>query len=134
LGIGLEFGSHKEETGNTTTNKTSVFEVGVFGRYYFLNVSERFKVFTNVSVAYASGTEEIPLQPKFETTGISAGAGLGANYFVTENLAIVFSLTDILSYTSEKSKNGKNISEFGAKLNVFDNFFTTAQFGLTYKF
>jgi len=133
LGVGLGIATSKEEAGNVTLNKTSVFSVGVFGRYYFLNISERFKTFANVTLEYASGTEEKPMQPKFEVTGFGFGAGLGVNYFVTENLALVFSLSDVLSYSSLKPKDGKNISEFQANINVFDNFFTTARFGLTYK-
>jgi len=134
LGLGLSIATSKEETANVTLNKTSVFSVGVFGRYYFLNISDRFKTFTNVTLQYLSATEEEPLQPKIEVTGFGFGAGVGANYFVTENLALVFSLSDVLSYASVKPKDGKNVSEFGANINVFDNFFTTAQFGLTYKF
>jgi len=134
LGVGLGIATSKEEAGNVTLNKTSIFSVGVFGRYYFLNISDRFKTFANVTLEYASGTEEEPMQPKLEVTGFGFGAGLGVNYFVTENLALVFSLSDVLSYTSLKPKDGENVSEFQANINVFDNFFTTARFGLTYKF
>lgn len=67
-------------------------------------------------------------------SGFGFGAGLGMNYFVSDSFAINFALTDVLSYSSQKWDGAENVSEFNANVNVFNNFFTTAQFGLTYKF
>jgi len=54
-------------------------------------------------------------------------------YFVTPKMAINFGLTDILSYSSNKFDGGENVSEFNGNVNIFNNFFATAQFGMTFK-
>jgi outer membrane protein len=107
--------------------------VGAFARYYFLELGERFKTYGEFGLGFDTYKEEMGgLEAK--ASGFGAGLGLGMNYFITENFAINFALSDILSYSSYKPDGGEAISEFNGNINVFDNFFTTAQFGLTFKF
>lgn len=131
LGIELGVGSDKEEVAGTDTDKNSNFNVGVFGRYYFLDLGQRFKTYAEAGVGFNNGKDGLA-EAKY--TGVGFGAGLGINYFVSESFAINFGLTDILSYDSKKYKDAEAVSEFNGNINVFNNFFSTAQFGLTYKF
>jgi outer membrane protein len=134
--IGVELGvdSFKEETAGTETDKTSNFNAGVFGRYYFLDLGQRFKTYAEAGLGMTSGKAKTSPTTDVKYSGFGAGAGLGINYFVSESFAINFGLTDILSYGTAKVDGGKNVSGFNANVNVFNNFFTTAQFGLTFKF
>lgn len=133
VGINLGIGSGKRtETGEDDV-KTSNFNVGAFGRYYFLDLGERFKTYTEFGLGITSskaGDEDFQ-----KTNGFGIGAGLGMNYFVTPKMAISFGLSNVLSYQSSKSKadgdNGQ--TSFGANVNVFQNFFDTPTFGLLYK-
>lgn len=131
IGVELGVGSDKETTAGTDTDKNSNFNAGVFGRYYFLDLGERFKTYAEAGLGMASGKTGLA-DAKY--SGFGAGAGLGINYFVSDSFAINFGLTDILSYGTAKYDGGKNVSAFNANVNVFNNFFTTAQFGLTFKF
>lgn len=143
LGIELGIGSTKSEVttfGPTVTNenKSNSFDGGVFARYYFLNLGERFKTYAEAGLGFGS--------EKFETNGVETrkdssidfGVDLGINYFLTNRFAINFGLTNLLGFSSSKSEfpSGAetNSNGFNGNLNVFNNFFDTAQFGLTYKF
>ncbi len=129
LGLDLGIGSDKKKIDGADAGKNSNFNVGVFGRYYFLDLGQRFKTYAEAGVGLNSGKID---EAKY--SGVGLGAGLGINYFVSNSFAINCGLTDILSYNTNKFKGGKAVSDFDANLNVFNNFFTTAKFGLTYKF
>ncbi|BDU23373.1 MULTISPECIES: outer membrane beta-barrel protein [unclassified Flavobacterium] len=129
LGLDLGIGSDKKKVAGTDADKNSNFNVGVFGRYYFLDLGQRFKTYAEAGVGLNTGKEG---EAKYSGVGINAG--LGINYFVSNSFAINFGLTDILDYGTNKYKGGKAVSDFNANLNVFNNFFSTATFGLTYKF
>ena len=156
LAVGVELSllnTNAEETDFTTDpnfveeTKTTTFGAGVFARYYFLDLGKRFKTYGEFGIAYATGNVEsnitgvnTPVED-YDVNGISTGIDLGINYFVTENFAINFGLVDVLSYSSLKGENNLEgtsdeikSNEFNANLNVFNNFFQTAQFGLTWKF
>ncbi|KVV15400.1 outer membrane beta-barrel protein [Flavobacterium sp. TMP13] len=132
LGLELEVANGSTEVAGIDTKKSSNFGAGVFGRYYFLELGERFKTYAEVGVDFNNGKDGLGnMETKY--SGVGFGAGLGLNYFVTENFAINFGLSDILGYSSYKVEDGKAVSGFGANLNVFNNFFATANFGLTFK-
>ena len=132
VGVELMLGSEKEEVAGNDDFKGSNFGAGVFARYYFLDLGERFKTYAEAGLGIDSGKEEyFPGDAKY--SGLAAGAGLGLQYFVTPKIAINFGLTDILSYSSRKWDGAEAVSEFNGNVNVFNNFFTTAQFGLTFK-
>ena len=131
IGAELMVGSDKEEVAGTDTEKFSNFGAGVFARYYFLDLGARFKTYAEAGAAFGSEKESVS---DFKANGFGIGAGLGMQYFVTEKIAINFALTDILSYSSYKVDGGEAETQFAGNVNVFNNFFTTAQFGLTFKF
>lgn len=133
VGVELGIGSSKTTETGEDDIKSSDFNVGVFGRYYFLDLGERFKTYTEFGLGMTSskaGDEDFQ-----KTNGFGIGAGLGMNYFLTPKMAISFGLSNVLSYQSSKSKadgdNGE--TSFGANVNVFQNFFDTPTFGLLYK-
>jgi len=133
VGVELMTGSYKREVAGNDDYKESNFGAGAFARYYFLDLGQRFKTYAEAGVGFNSGKEEyFPGDAKY--SGFGFGAGLGLQYFVTPKMAVNFALTDVLSYSSQKWDGAENVSEFNANVNVFNNFFTTAQFGLTYKF
>ncbi len=144
VGVELGFGQNKETT-NPVAGKTvetdKIFAAGVFGRYYFLELGSRFKTYTEVGVGYASitGDEKVGSDPAVKdpaVNGFGVNAGVGVNYFLTDKIAVNFAFGDVLSYASAKEDvdGAKAVSSFNANINVFDNFFNTAQFGLTFKF
>ncbi len=137
VGLEVAVGSEKETQtvgGAKIENKANSFYGGAFGRYYFLDLGQRFKTYAELGLGFASAKTETAGVKSPKATGFGAGLGLGINYFVTPKVAINFALSDILSYNSSKVEGGKNVSEFNGNINVFNNFFSTAQFGLTYKF
>lgn len=137
IGIELTLGTAKEEVVGGAETKDNIFGARAFARYYFLELGQRFKAYGEFGLGFASYKSEQKaggFSNEAKVSGFGAGLGLGMNYFITENFAINFGLSDILSYVSVTPDGGKAISEFNGNINVFDNFFTTAQFGLTYKF
>lgn len=135
LGLQLGIGSSKvDNDGSETTN--SSFNAGVFGRYYFLDLGKRFKTFAEFGGGINSTkSEQEGVDEDFKTNGFNVGAGLGINYFVKENIAITFGLTNVISYTSNKvdADGQESVTNFGFNANRFNNFFETAQFGLLFK-
>ncbi|MGG5578394.1 outer membrane beta-barrel protein [Myroides sp. C15-4] len=133
IGAALGFGKNQEDffDGATATN----LYAGVYARYYFLELGNRFKTFAEVGVGYDQ--KEVSAT-KNKLTGIQAGIDLGFNYFLTDQLAVAFTLGNVFSYGNHNHKlDGKKqgtISETDANLNVFNNFFDNATFGLVYKF
>ncbi|KZE82113.1 outer membrane beta-barrel protein [Myroides marinus] len=146
VGVELGFGKNGSEDGAfgdmlALSKKGYVKETyaGAFGRYYFLELGQRFKTYAEVGVGFHQGVTEVKATTiDAKQTGVKAGLGLGMNYFVTSNLAISFHLGDIFTYSNYNAKvDGKKqgtVSETNANVNVFNNFFTEAKFGLTYKF
>ncbi len=136
LAIGLElgFGSNKAEVAGTEVSKSSSVGIGAFARYYFLDLGARFKTYGEFGLGYNTENQKTPGDYKINTLGV--GAGLGINYFVTDNIAINFGLTNILSYSSSKGDwdGAEAENEFNFGFGQFNNFFETATFGMTFKF
>ncbi|MCC9042972.1 porin family protein [Myroides sp. M-43] len=112
--------------------------VGAFARYYFLELGQRFKTYAEVGVGYHQGVKEQALGKDLKATGVKAGLNVGMNYFVTSNMAISFNLGDVFTYGNYNTKmDGTKVStdsKTEANVNIFNNFFDNATFGLTYKF
>jgi outer membrane protein len=136
LGVMLDVMSYKEELEGSESYKESSIGVGVFARYYFLNLGERFKTFAEVGAGFANG--KAGLDDELKTSGFGIGLDLGINYFVTRSIAISFGLSDVISYNSMKMEAGgvtsEPVSELNVNANVFNNFFSTPTFGVMYKF
>lgn len=141
VGVELGIGSQKDKVelpGGDMEEKWTSFGAGVFARYYFLDLGKRFKTFGEVGVGFngtkyddgIDGTDDV------KYNGFGAGLSLGINYFVKENIAITFGLADVLSYSSSKGDfdGAESQNQFNANINVFNNFFDAAQFGLMFKF
>lgn len=137
--IGIELGIGAAKGVSTfgsieTEEKTNAFYAGVFGRYYFLELGERFKTYSEVGMGMMNAKFTDNFGNVSKTSGFGAGLGLGVNYFLTPKIAINFELTDLLYFTTMKDKNTDiKTNEFGLKINEFNNFFGTANFGLTFK-
>lgn len=135
LALGAEFNyqSANQTVAGTDTRDISAFRAGVFARYYFLDLGKRFKTYTELGVGFGTLKDDLN---DYKSNGVNAGLNLGINYFVTENIAISFGLADVLSYSTYKVDldGAESVNEFNANINVFDNFFSTAKFGLLYKF
>ena len=141
LGAQLGFGSTKtEEVNPDMTQKANSFTVGVFGRYYFLELGERFKTYGELGLGF--GTVKGEVKTPISTTKsdnintVNAGLSLGMNYFLTQNVAISFTLADVLSYGTSKfdAAGAKAQTDFNGNINVFNNIFDTPTIGLMYKF
>jgi len=131
VGVGFQYGKMREETANTIVDKNSSFLFGVFGRYYFLdNLGERFQPFATLGVQFGSGKQGLA-DSQYSRFVLNIGAGM--HYFLSDNVALIFYLSDLVSYTSFKWKDFKSTSDFIINLNVFDNFFTHAHFGLSFR-
>ncbi|QQT26600.1 outer membrane beta-barrel protein [Sphingobacterium spiritivorum] len=143
VGAGLGFSNKKEviqlSLGKAEA-KINVFSAAVFGRYYFLEIGTRFKTYAELTGSYGSiSTERIfnsntTKEPK--ANRFTVDAGIGANYFLTQHIAAGFVFSNVASFATVKqdTEGAKAYTEFNTNINVFDNFFNTAQFGLTYKF
>lgn len=110
---------------------------GAFARYYFLELGNRFKTYTEVGIGFSQGKADV-LGEDVKATGIQAGIDLGFNYFLTENLAVAFNLGNVFSYSNHNVKVAGDkvatVANTNANVNIFNNFFDNAKFGLTYKF
>ncbi|TGD56783.1 outer membrane beta-barrel protein [Flavobacterium humi] len=144
VGVELGLGSSKEEntvfgTPNVTNEiKSNSFGAGVFARYYFLELGQRFKTYTEAGLGFGSTKNKTNGTETSKVNSLNLGIDLGINYFVTDKFAINFGLANVLGYSSSKTEfpgGGEDKSnELNGNFNVFNNFFNTAQFGLTYKF
>lgn len=142
VGAALNFANGSVDKYGTLNTKTSSNEFGaaVFGRYYFLELGSRFKTYAEVDVDFSTGKSKVTTAgttvdaPKVNGFGINGA--VGANYFLTDKIAINFAFANIIGYNSDKVdvKDAKSTSSFGVNVNSFDNFFNAAQFGLTFKF
>ncbi|MFD2553492.1 outer membrane beta-barrel protein [Sphingobacterium tabacisoli] len=144
VGVDFGFGQDKKTTyaadiKTVATDKN--FGVGAFGRYYFLEVGSRFKTYTEVGVGYMNekiGEKKVGdvKTDAAKFNGFGANAGIGANFFLTEKIAVNFAFADVVSFNSRKADvdGAKAETEFNTNVNVFNNFFNTAKFGLTFKF
>lgn len=143
VGVELHFSSEKKEdytVGAETLDKDNMFGAGVFGRYYFLELGKRFKTYAEAGVGYASIKNETKLgnaaAVEAKLNGFGVNAGVGANYFLTEKIAINAGLTNVINFTSTKvdAPGAKSSSDFSLNAGSINNIFDIATFGLTFKF
>jgi hypothetical protein len=131
VGGKLNFSNDKTEA---THNETSVFGIGAFARYYFLQLdSKRFKAYAEGGLGYGRNRVETLIADDTNNS-ITADINVGLNYFITKNIAATFTLANVLSYNSVSPENGPSSSTFKLNINLFENIFNQPQFGLLYKF
>lgn len=126
LELGLSLGNTKVGSSTTATSN-----VAIGARYYFLNLGERFKTYTNFGLNFGSNDNGGNGAEKTSTLGV--GAGIGMNYFLTSKVAINFGLGNVISYGSSKTGSTTSTS-MNINLNEFNNFFNQPTFGVSYKF
>jgi hypothetical protein len=132
VGAKLNYSSEKIETAPET--KTDVFGVGAFARYYFLELDKkRFKAFAEAGLGFGRNKTEIAGVDDTDNS-ITADITVGLNYFVTKNIAVTFTLANVLAYNSVSPENGASTDTFNLNINLFENIFDQPQFGLLYRF
>lgn len=131
VGAQLNFSSDKFESTNT---KTNVFGIGGFARYYVLELDKkRFKAYGEAGLGYGRNKVENNAGSN-DTNSLTANINVGLNYFLTRNIAVTFTLANILSYNSVSPENGPSSNTFQLNVNLFENIFDQPKFGLLYKF
>lgn len=139
-GISIIYVPSKIDNYSDTTqiSKANIYGAGIFGRYYFWAPCHRLKVYGEAVINYNQtqaknyvGTE-IFKNPK--TTSYSIDGGIGANFFVSKNIAIGYRFADIIGFSTSKTDlpDYKSINTFHLNLNSFGNFFNSGQFSLTF--
>lgn len=140
-GINLHAGFEFEDRyGAEVESKSNTLGAGLFGRYYFLELGSRFKTYAEVNADYQNAKSEYTAagttteDPAVNTFGI--GGGIGANYFLTDKIAVNFALSNIIGFNTSKADTdgAEAINSFGLNVNQYNNFFEAATFGLTFKF
>jgi outer membrane protein len=140
-GVNVHVGTGtNDQYGIDRKTKDNNFGVGVFGRYYFLELGSRFKTYAEVNADYNNSRSELTVAsnttkgPKVNAFGVNTG--IGANYFLTDKIALNFAFANVIGFNTSKADTdgAKAVNEFGVNVNEFNNFFNTAQFGLTFKF
>ena len=126
LELGLAIGNSKVGSASRATSN-----IAVGARYYFLNLGERFKTYTNFGLNFGSDDNGGNGAEKTSTLGL--GAGIGMNYFLTSKVAINFGLGNVISYDSSKTGSAST-SSMNINLNEFNNFFNQPTFGVSYRF
>ncbi len=142
VGVRVSYGQAKSTNysgANETYSQTNNLGLGLFARYYFLEIGPRFKAYGEAGLGYSSaggefnnGTTTVKLD-KTNTIGINGG--VGANFFLTDNIAIGYQFADIIGFSTTKANTSgaKASNNFTVNLNSFSNFFNTGQFSLTFK-
>jgi len=108
--------------GEILSVKTTNF--GAFGRCNFLKLGKSGVVYSQLNVATQSqNTSGVKI------TSFKTDLGLGANYFVTNRLALTAGLTSLVSYQKQGSSSLFSIGFTGV-----DNPLALGQLGVLYKF
>ena len=101
-------------------------EVGAFARCYFASIGKSLKVFSQLDVSNFTETDNVT---DVKTSSFHANLGIGGNYFVGKRIAITANVANLISFESADSKSTTTIGFDGVS-----NPFTTAKFGIIYKF
>lgn len=131
VGAKLSYESYEREA---PESKNDVFGVGAFARYYFLELDKkRFKAYGEAGLGFGRNKNEIEGIEDTDNS-ITADINVGLNYFFTKNVAVTFTLANILSYNSVSPEDGPSSNTFQLNINLFENIFNQPQFGLLYRF
>lgn len=141
IAVGLALGLNTSKNENpVTTTKSSSFDIGVFGRYYFLEIGKRFKTYGEAGLGYTTAKSESETggttTENDDVNTIDFNLGVGANYFITERLALNVGLTNLINVGSTKvdASGAEATTNFGAQIGSVNNIFDMATFGLAFKF
>ena len=112
IGVGLSLG--KDADGDATN-------FGAYGRYYFLSVGKNLSAYTPLDL-----TSNNSKSGGVKTSTFSTNVGVGANYFISKNLALSAHICDLMSYSSDPST-------FSIGFSGISNPLAMSQFGLLIK-
>ena len=131
IGGFLDFAGAKQND----NDKTGIFGIGVFGRYYFLSLgaSNSFNAYGELGLGYSAISNNPNVGDSTTDSAMNANIDLGLNYFFTPHFAATFTLANILSYNNSNPENGENTSDLQVNINLFNNIFAQPQFGLLYR-
>jgi len=135
LSLGIGNGNFEESVdASEGTVDYKYYSAGVLGRYYFLDLGPRFKTFTSLEgnfmdMSYDDDIFDIPNMKQYAVRG-----GIGANFFITHNVAINYTFTNIVGFSSTKSGENSTMNSFSLSLNDFQNFFNSGSFSLSFRF
>ncbi|WP_348824382.1 outer membrane beta-barrel protein [Flavobacterium aestuarii] len=133
VGADINYSSRTYLDGTSNNlDKTNSFGIGVFARYYFLNLGN-FKAFGEAGLGYNHSKTDYLVGESNTFNGIKANIDLGINYFFAPKWAATFTLAEILSYNNASPENGDNTSDLVININLFNNIFAQPKFGLLYK-
>ena len=142
--VGLRIGFNQTKNtnyggSNETYNMTNSLGAGIFVRHYLLEVGSRLKAYGEAGLGFSSDGGEVnngSSTVKFDKTNtIGVNAGIGANYFLTDNIAIGYQFADLIGFSTTKANTSgaKASNNFNVNLNSFSNFFNSGQFSLTFR-
>ncbi|HLP65362.1 outer membrane protein [Flavobacterium sp.] len=128
LGARLDFTSSTESEPGVDDTDTSRFGAEVFGRYYWTPASQ-FSVFGELAVGFGSNkVEQGPAE--FKTKDFGINAGVGVNYFLSDNWSIEAGWAGLGYNTNDNGGDGaEKTNSFGLAIDL-----TAINFGLNYKF
>lgn len=137
VGLSLGIGNGKFEESINASEGTidySYYSAGVLARYYFLDLGPRFKTFTSLAgnftdMSYDDENFDIPNMKEYTVRG-----GIGASFFITKNVAINYTFTNIVGFSSTKLSENSTTNSFSLSLNDFQNFFQSGSFSLSFRF
>lgn len=128
IGARLTVGSEKEEIGSNE-DKSSSFGAEVLGRYYWTPASQ-FSLFAELAAGFGSSKNEPQGGPETENKTFGVNAGVGVNYFISNQFAIEASWAGLGYNTNDNGGNGaEETSSFGLNVDL-----SAINFGLIYKF
>ncbi len=135
--------NQSKNTNYAGTNETYTLNngvgVGLFARYYFLEIGSRLKAYGEAGLGFKNAggeTNNGTTTVKFDKTNtIGINGGVGANFFLTDNIAIGYQFADVIGFSTTKANTSgaKASNNFNVNLNSFSNFFNSGQFSLTFK-
>ncbi|ESU22930.1 hypothetical protein FEDK69T_17090 [Flavobacterium enshiense DK69] len=144
VGADLDLGSSSQDrVGALDPNvKNTNWGIGAFARYNVLELNDkRFVAYGEVGAGYSYRKTEFNfIDPipggdhEDNTSAFKANLDLGVNYFITKQLAAVFIVSNVISYNNEDPTDPGEEDVFKMDINLFNNPFAQAQFGLLYKF
>lgn len=128
LGARLSIASGKQELGSAE-EKVSAFGAEVFGRYYWSPASQ-FSVFGELAAGIGSFKYEPVIGPEETSKTFGVNAGVGVNYFLSNNFAIEAGWAGLGYNTDDNGGDGADkTNSFGLNVDL-----SSINFGLTYKF
>lgn len=128
VGARLSVASMKEEFGGAE-DKASFFGAEVLGRYYWTPASQ-FSLFGELAVGMGSYKEEPAGGGEATSKTFGVNAGVGVNYFISNQFAIEAGWAGLGYNTNDNGGNGaEKTNSFGLNVDL-----SAITFGLNYKF